>query len=324
MMYHDEQARRETRGRPRAGLRRRRGRAHPDARRVEGIVDPPLLWRYFLMPRPAQASRPSALPADDFVVRAVMGINAGVDGAFVASSGKNMGAFKGVGYPEEIGRVLPPRGVRGPHLDSATTASRPTPPAGGAARTRSRCSTGPSSTTASSRATASTAATSSSSATAARSAPTPRSRPTSSTCCCAATACRSSSPARCSPARCGARSTAWPRTSASWRSRCARSTGRRCSTARSPSCSGFNGGMVALNDRIKLRPLVAARQGLDPHGRLRGERAARGRSTRRTRVWSPQAGEPVIARVEGMPGRSTADAGASPGVAGVTTSGEVR
>ena len=40
-----------------------------------------------------------------------------VDGAFVASSGKNMGAFKGVGYPEEIGRLLPPRGVPGPHLD---------------------------------------------------------------------------------------------------------------------------------------------------------------------------------------------------------------
>jgi glutamate synthase domain-containing protein 1 len=31
-----------------------------------------------------------------------MDINAGVDGAYVASSGKNMGAFKGVGYPEEI------------------------------------------------------------------------------------------------------------------------------------------------------------------------------------------------------------------------------
>ena len=30
-------------------------------------------------------------------------INSSVDGAFVASSGKNMGAFKGVGFPEEIG-----------------------------------------------------------------------------------------------------------------------------------------------------------------------------------------------------------------------------
>ncbi len=196
-------------------LHHRRGRAHAHRRHVDGIVDPPLLWRYFLMPRPAQGRGHRPAPSTTIVVRTVMGINAGVDGAFVASSGKNMGAFKGVGYPEEIGRVLPPRGVRGPHVDSATTASRPTPPAGGAARTRSRCSTGRSSTTARSRATASTAATSSSSATAARSAPTPRSPPTSSTCCCAATGCRSSSPARRSPARSGARSTACRRRSAS-------------------------------------------------------------------------------------------------------------
>ena len=33
----------------------------------------------------------------------VFRINADIPGAFVASSGKNMGAFKGVGYPEDIG-----------------------------------------------------------------------------------------------------------------------------------------------------------------------------------------------------------------------------
>jgi glutamate synthase domain-containing protein 1 len=35
-----------------------------------------------------------------------MDINSYVDGAFVASSGKNMGAFKGVGFPEEIGEFF--------------------------------------------------------------------------------------------------------------------------------------------------------------------------------------------------------------------------
>ena len=40
---------------------------------------------------------------EDFVVHAVMTVNSTVDGAFVASSGKNMGAFKGVGFPEELG-----------------------------------------------------------------------------------------------------------------------------------------------------------------------------------------------------------------------------
>ena len=68
---------------------------------MDGIVDPPLVWRYFLMPHRRKVEA-IGLPIDDIVVRTVMGINAGVDGAFVASSGKNMGAFKGVGYPEEI------------------------------------------------------------------------------------------------------------------------------------------------------------------------------------------------------------------------------
>jgi len=38
------------------------------------------------------------------VVKTVMEINTQIEGAFVASSGKNMGVFKGVGYPEDIGR----------------------------------------------------------------------------------------------------------------------------------------------------------------------------------------------------------------------------
>ena len=40
------------------------------------------------------------------MVHAVMHINTNIDGAFVASSGKNMGAFKGVGFPEEIGEFF--------------------------------------------------------------------------------------------------------------------------------------------------------------------------------------------------------------------------
>jgi glutamate synthase domain-containing protein 1 len=39
----------------------------------------------------------------EYVVEKVMDINSELDGTFVASSGKNMGAFKGVGYPEDIG-----------------------------------------------------------------------------------------------------------------------------------------------------------------------------------------------------------------------------
>jgi glutamate synthase domain-containing protein 1 len=39
---------------------------------------------------------------DDYMVNLVMDINVRIDGAFVVSSGKNMGAFKGVGFPEDL------------------------------------------------------------------------------------------------------------------------------------------------------------------------------------------------------------------------------
>ena len=55
------------------------------------------LWRYFLKVEEERVNE------EDFVVETVMAINAGVEGAFVVSSGKNMGIFKGVGYPREIG-----------------------------------------------------------------------------------------------------------------------------------------------------------------------------------------------------------------------------
>ena len=66
---------------------------------TSGIVSPPLVRRYFLQPN---GSRPQQQSEDDYVVEQVMRINTGLDDAFVFSSGKNMGVFKGVGYPEEI------------------------------------------------------------------------------------------------------------------------------------------------------------------------------------------------------------------------------
>ena len=44
------------------------------------------------------------LDEKEYVVRTVMHINTKLDGAYVFSSGKNMGAFKAVGYPEDVGR----------------------------------------------------------------------------------------------------------------------------------------------------------------------------------------------------------------------------
>ena len=72
-------------------------------RAVKSIADPPILWRYFVLPKKDKLVE-SKLSEDDFMVRSVMRVNANVEGAFVFSSGKNMGAFKAVGFPEEVGR----------------------------------------------------------------------------------------------------------------------------------------------------------------------------------------------------------------------------
>jgi len=65
------------------------------------IVDPPLLMRYFVLPRALQLHE-LAMSAEDYVLERVMRINAEVPGAYVFSSGRNMGAFKAVGYAEDV------------------------------------------------------------------------------------------------------------------------------------------------------------------------------------------------------------------------------
>ena len=71
-------------------------------RKTSGVINPPVLWRIFVHPR---LDRPAwvHLNDDDYVVAVVMLVNKQVPGAYIFSSGKNMGAFKGVGFPEDIG-----------------------------------------------------------------------------------------------------------------------------------------------------------------------------------------------------------------------------
>ena len=64
------------------------------------ITNPPILWRYFM---DVPEGKTSFVSENEYVVKNVMEVNSKINGAFVASSGKNMGAFKGVGYPEDIG-----------------------------------------------------------------------------------------------------------------------------------------------------------------------------------------------------------------------------
>lgn len=70
------------------------------------LRDPPLVWRYFVLPRKEGDDSGIVRSEEDYIVDQIMAVNAGIENAYVFSSGKNMGCFKGVGYPEEIGEYF--------------------------------------------------------------------------------------------------------------------------------------------------------------------------------------------------------------------------
>ena len=65
----------------------------------ERIPVGPYFKRYFIKPHEMLIA--AGLTIEDAIVDIVMAINR-IDGAFVVSSGRNMGVFKGVGFPEDI------------------------------------------------------------------------------------------------------------------------------------------------------------------------------------------------------------------------------
>lgn len=71
-------------------------------RKTPKITDEPFIWRYFVAPLKSVLERKQQ-NEKEFVARTVMKINTRFKGAYVFSSGKNMGAFKAVGYPEDVG-----------------------------------------------------------------------------------------------------------------------------------------------------------------------------------------------------------------------------
>ena len=72
-------------------------------RKVASIVNEPLIWRYFVRPLHTKLEE-TQLEESEFTSRCVTRINSDITGAYVFSSGKNMGVFKAVGYPEDVGR----------------------------------------------------------------------------------------------------------------------------------------------------------------------------------------------------------------------------
>jgi glutamate synthase domain-containing protein 1 len=59
---------------------------------------------------------------------------------------------------------------------------------------------------------------------------------------------------------------------------------------------GFSGGMMALNDRLKLRSMVAAEKGETVYVASE-ESAIRRIQPELDRIWSPNGGEPLIFRL---------------------------
>ncbi len=72
-------------------------------RKIKEITDEPLIWRYFVTPLPTKLSD-SQLDEREFVAKCVFKVNTRIEGAYIFSSGKNMGVFKAVGFPEDVGR----------------------------------------------------------------------------------------------------------------------------------------------------------------------------------------------------------------------------
>lgn len=72
-------------------------------RKMPQITDVPLIWRYFVTPLPTKLAE-SQLDEREFVAKCVFHINTRIKGSYVFSSGKNMGVFKAVGFPEDVGR----------------------------------------------------------------------------------------------------------------------------------------------------------------------------------------------------------------------------
>ena len=70
-------------------------------RKIPAITDEPVIWRYFLAPLKSMLAS-LQLDEKEYVARTVIKINSEMKGAYVFSSGKNMGTFKAVGFPEDI------------------------------------------------------------------------------------------------------------------------------------------------------------------------------------------------------------------------------
>ncbi|MFW6115081.1 MAG: class II glutamine amidotransferase [Thermodesulfobacteriota bacterium] len=100
LMYHNQEAKQETEHYLKDRFRVTHHEPIP-TKKTKTLRPPiPSLYRYFLTITDESGNGGSQ--EQDMILDCVMGINRHIEGAFVFSSGKNMGVFKGVGNPHEI------------------------------------------------------------------------------------------------------------------------------------------------------------------------------------------------------------------------------
>jgi glutamate synthase domain-containing protein 1 len=116
IFYDDAAAKRQTEDELAGSFKVLVGEAIP-TKKTPGITGPPIVFRYFLDAKDdsyRDRNRSNSFNdkesleelEKDYIVDFVMHINKDINGAYVVSSGKNMGIFKGVGFPEDIGEFF--------------------------------------------------------------------------------------------------------------------------------------------------------------------------------------------------------------------------
>ncbi len=116
IFYDDTAAKKQTEEELRGSFKILLGEEIP-TRKTAGITGQPIIFRYFLdiknnlkknrSKNDSLSSKESSEETEkDYIVDFVMHINKDIGGAYIISSGKNMGIFKGVGFPEDIGKFF--------------------------------------------------------------------------------------------------------------------------------------------------------------------------------------------------------------------------
>jgi len=61
-------------------------------RKTQSIKNAPLIYRYFVLPK-LEVLNASEMNDEDFIVKFIFNVNKNIDGAYIFSSGKNIGCF---------------------------------------------------------------------------------------------------------------------------------------------------------------------------------------------------------------------------------------